>query len=248
MIKADCRDNLTKHDFEFIVDTLASDAKNKTALEKLLADQDIRDDVLDQDVLFRKIVQKNRVTHISPYLYFYVLTRHCFTHSNLEDRNLADYVASMLTAFCSAKRLQTISRKHDREYHYLVDILTDFAEASTREAFLLRSHLGNYALFMTGVFPDFLYRKSTYGRKAPGIDYYERMGRSSFDWASKHSLAARYRLVDILANLAQRFRQVRIALNRLTDDYLNLDETPLSLDKVLRKIFYGQKGRERNDS
>jgi hypothetical protein len=210
------------------------------ALTDLLTDEQTRDQVLDHEVLFRKVIEKPKFAKISPYLYFYILTRRAFLEHKIEDRSMADYVASMLAEFCSVKRTYSISNFHTKVYHYLVDMMMDFVDASSWEAFLIRSHMGNYALFLTGIFPDYVYRKSTYGRKAPGFDYYEKMGSSSYRWASQHKLAFKYSLVEILANLAQQFRHVRIALNKLADNYMVIDERPEAMDKMLRQIFFGK--------
>ncbi|NIV92445.1 hypothetical protein GWN42_06480 [candidate division KSB1 bacterium] len=242
MIRANCRDKFTAEDFDFIVDVLASDRENKIALNELLTDAETRDQVLDDRLLFQRVLEKSGVSKISPYFYFYVLTRRVFTEFNLDDRNMADYVASMLAEFGGVKRAHTVSKHHSKKYFYLTDMMLDFTSASSYEAFLIRSHLGNYALFLTGIFPDYVYRKSTYGRKAPGIDYYEEMGSSSYRWASQHKMAIKYSLVEILANLAHYFRNVRIALNKLADDYMVVDEKPDELDKMLRQIFYGNTG------
>ncbi len=238
MIQANCRNNFTADDFSFIREILAKDQQNKVALSELLTDEDMRDHILDHDLLFRRVLESGSFTRISPYLYFYVLSRRALLEYEIHDREMADYIGSMLAEFGSASRAFSPSKRHDTQYHYLVDMLDDFIDASSWEAFLLRSHLGNYALFMTGMFPDYIYRKATYGRKSPGFDYYEKMGSSSYQWAAQHKYAVRYRLVEILSNLASMFRQVRIALNKLADEYIVLDERPDSMDKMLRKIFF----------
>ncbi len=239
VIRANCRDKFNADDFAFIVNSLAKDSKNKVALTELLTDAESRDVILDQKELFLNVVQKSRISKISPYLYFYVLARKTFLENDIDDREITDYIACMLAEFCSAQRSQTISQNHSRSYHYLVDIMADFVEASSFEAFYLRSHLGNYALFMTGFFPDAIYQKSTYGRKTPGFEYYENMGKSSYRWASQHRLAIKYSLVETLATLSERFRQVRIALNNLADNYVDIQNGRDSLDKMLRQIFFG---------
>ena len=239
MIRANCRDKFTHDDFEFIVSSLTKDRNNRIALTDLLTDQEMRDDILDDDILFCSVTQKQGVSKISPYLYFYLLTRKVFLENKIDDRNLTDYVACMLAEFCATSRVNTISPGHPKKYSYLTDMMNDFMNASSFEAFLIRSHLGNYALFLTGLFPDAIYRKSTYGRKAPGFDYYEKMGSSSYQWASQHKLALKYRLVEILSELAERFRHIRLALNSLTDNYISLDDRPESLDKMLRQLFFG---------
>lgn len=244
MIRDNCRDKFTYADFSFIADSLAKDSKNKAALTTLLTDADSRDEILDDDQLFQTIIRKTGLSKISPYLYFYILTRKSFLQHDIDDRNMSDYVASLLAEFCSANRVHSVSHHHTKAYHYLVDMMQDSVDASPHEAFMIRSHLGNYALFMTGIFPDYIFNKSTYGRKAPDFDYYEKMGSSSYRWASQHQLALKYSLAEILANLADSFRQVRVALNTLTDNYISLDTRPDKLDKMLRQLFFGSQDKQ----
>ncbi|RMD93308.1 MAG: hypothetical protein D6813_04315 [Calditrichaeota bacterium] len=240
MIRANCRQKFTAEDFNFIVETLSKDESNKVALTKLLTDEEIRDKILDHELLFKKVTERQGFSKISPYLYFYILTRKALLEHKIDDRDMTDYVASMLAEFCSLRRVHSISRHHQKAYYYLTDMMIDFLDSASYEAFLIRSHMGNYSLFMTGIFPDYIYRRATYGRKAPGFDYYEQMGSSSYRWASRNRFAAKYHLVEILANLADRFRLVRVALNKLADDYIVLDERPDVLDKLLRQIFFSK--------
>lgn len=241
MIRDNCRDKFTDNDLTFIAETLAQDGSNKETLTNLLSDTDTRDKILDDPQLFQTVVQQPGLSKISPYLYFYILTRRSFLDNKIDDRNVTDYVACLLAEFCYLTRVHTISNQHTKSYHYLTDMMLDFFDATSHEAFLIRSHLGNYALFMTGVFPDWIYTKATYGRKAPGFDYYEKMGSSSYRWASQHQLALKYSLAEILAKLADSFRPVRIALNTLADNYIVLDQRPDRLDKMLRQVFFGGK-------
>ncbi|MFQ5648935.1 MAG: hypothetical protein ACE5IY_03250 [bacterium] len=240
MIRANCRKRFTKEDFDFIASALAKNQKSQQALlTDLLTDAHSLDLLLDNDMLLQQIMKDRKLARISPFLYFYVLTRKVFRDNKIDDRDIADYVACMLAKFSSAQRAHNISPAHNQNYQYLVDMVQDAAQASSFEAFLIRSHLGNYALFMTGFFPDYIYHKSTYGRKAPGFEYYEQMGKSSYHLASQHEIASMYSLGEILATLAERFRTVRLALNQLADNYVHLDSRKPGLDKMLRQIFFG---------
>ncbi len=240
MIQANCRNRLTEDDFKYISEALARDSrKRRVALVELLTDPETRDAILDDADLCASVGDKSRAINVSPFLYFYLLTRHAFLQHGLSERDLADYVASMLAQFSTTRRAHSASHLHDKKYHYLVDLMNDSLQASSFEAFLLRSHIGNYALFMTGIFPDRVYYKATYGRKAPGFDYYEQMGSSSYRWASQHSLAAKFCLTEVLTRLAESFHTVRVALNQMADEHMNLDRRPSGMDKVMRQILFG---------
>ncbi|MHC4752722.1 MAG: hypothetical protein ACYTFW_22980 [Planctomycetota bacterium] len=249
MIRANCRERFTDDDFTFIVNSLTKKSKsNQAVLSDLLTDSDCRDSILDDHSLLYSIIKNKGVSKISPFLYFYILTRKAFLHNGIDDRDITDYVASMLAQFSCTRRAHSISQQHMQSYHYLFDMLQDAIAASSFEAFLIRSHLGNYALFMTGIFPDRIYRKSTYGRKSPGFEYYEEMGKNSYRIASQHEAALKFRLEEILSRLATEFRTIRIALNKMTDNYFNLTDKSATMDKMLRQLFFGKKNRKDFDA
>jgi len=61
-------------------------------------------------------------------------------------------------------------------------------------------------------------------RGAPDIGFYENIGRRNYHLVASHATARRCELNDVFAALADRFRDVRLALNQLADRLLNLDE------------------------
>jgi len=77
-------------------------------------------------------------------------------------------------------------------------------------------HLGNYALWLTGLFPDYIAARRL--RKAgPDVSYYDALGSRGFGLASDHALAARYGLDVVLRTAADRFVALRSALNGVSD-------------------------------
>jgi hypothetical protein len=152
-------------------------------------------------------------------LVFYVLVRHALLEVGIGDRRTADYVASLLVAFGRAGRAYRVSETTTDEYHYLVDVIARLASADRREAFLLRSHLGNFSLWLSGLFPDYLESRSR-RKGAPSISYYERMGTTGYRLAAKSPEAASLGLDSVLNEVAEHFGGVRSALNLVSDRYL----------------------------
>lgn len=240
MIRANCRDRFTSDDFTFISNTLSKLDSEKAAIVNLLSDSESRDEMLDMQPLFTTLTENHQFSKISPFLYFYVLLRRIFLENDLDDRELTDYVAAMLAEFFSAARVNAISNHHGTKYHYFVDIMQDAIDANSFETFLLRSHMGNYALFMTGIFPERIFYKSTYGHKAPGFEYFEMMGKKGYRMASQHELAVKLSLMHILNKLSEHFGHIRLALNNMVDNYITVDNRPPTLDKTLRQIYFGE--------
>src|SRR5436190_23786067 len=101
-------------------------------------------------------------------------------------------------------------------------MLIALTRATTAQAFLLRAHVGNYSLFLSGIFHENTQRRSLRG--APDLAFYEQIGRTNFQLVASHATARRCELNDVYEELADRFREVRLALNRLSDQLINLDD------------------------
>ena len=82
--------------------------------------------------------------------------------------------------------------------------------------------MGNYALFISGIFYENIAIRSQRG--APNCSFYEDMGRSSFHAVATHDVARRYEMSGLFKKLADQFHECRIALNRLADELVDLGD------------------------
>lgn len=225
MIYANCRDRFTADDFDFIVQTLARSRSESVSLAQLLTDADTRDAILDQDQLVHAILSQPAQLRISPQLYFYVLIRHVL--KSTLDRRLCDYLAALLEQFSRTARLRSPADGAEGPVQYLSDMLLALKSASPRQSFLIRVHVGNYSLFITGIFRERIARRSARG--APDFCFYEDLGRASYHVAAGHSVARECAMHEVYEQLADGFRDIRLGLNRLAEEMLNLDpHVPLS--------------------
>jgi hypothetical protein len=232
MVRANCRARFTAADFEFIVRTLARSQTDQVSLVDLLSDVETRDSILDHPRLIDTILNHCGHLRISSQFYFYVLARHVLQQGGIGDRKLCDYIASLLETFSRASRLQVLQTPAYRVEsaaadsscgeQYISDILIALNRATPEQAFLLRAHIGNYSLFITGIFHENAHRRSLRG--GPDIEFYEQVGRTNYQLVASHATARRCELDDVFEGLADRFRDVRIALNQLSDRLLNLDD------------------------
>ena len=99
MIQANCRARFTAQDFEFVIRVLGRDSRQKISLVDLLTDPESRDQILDDESLYRAILENTGNLTISPQFYFYVLARLVLRRVGIEDRTLSDYVAALLEIF-----------------------------------------------------------------------------------------------------------------------------------------------------
>lgn len=222
MIRANCRARFTAADFDFVVRTLARSTTDHVSLVDLLSDAETRDSVLDHPRLVDAILSNAGHLQISSQFYFYVLARHVLQHAGIADRKLCDYIASVLETFSRANFLRAPHAPDDSVHQYLSDMLIALTHCTPEQAFLLRAHVGNYSLFISGIFHENAQRRRLRG--GPDLKFYEQIGRTNYQLVAGHTTARRCELNDVFEKLADRFRDVRIALNQLSDQLINLDD------------------------
>jgi hypothetical protein len=195
------------------------------------------DALLDDVAVLRGLVRSPQAISMAPApLVFYVLVRHALLQREIEDRQLADYTAALLLEFGTAGRAHRVEEE-DEPLRYLADILDAIGQARGEREFLLRVHLGNYALWLAGIFPDWITTR-VQRRGAPPLSYYDAMGSSGFRMAAASDLALRHGLGDLFVSAAERFTDVRSALNSLSDT-LFFPHTRESVERLLRQVSDG---------
>jgi hypothetical protein len=222
MIRANCRARFTAADFDFIVRTLARSQTDHVSIVDLLSDDGTRDSILDHPQLVDAILSHPAQLRISSQFYFYVLARYVLREAGIDDRKLCDYVGSLLETFSSANQLHNPDRIENRAHVYISDMLIALQRMTSQQAFLLRAHIGNYSLFISGIFHENTQRRSLRG--GPALKFYEEVGRTNYQLVAAHETARRCELSDVFEGLAERFHDVRLALNDLSNRLLNLDE------------------------
>ncbi|MBX3236798.1 MAG: hypothetical protein KF814_11650 [Nitrospiraceae bacterium] len=99
---------------------------------------------------------------------FGALTEKSFTeHLGWPDLNVTDYVSNLLVEFAHADRLYRIQNQDSRQLDSVVEMLYESelmlnAQSLERERDVHR-HIGDFTLFMAGLFPEYLRRLKTAG-------------------------------------------------------------------------------------
>jgi hypothetical protein len=218
MILANVRRQLTRDDAQIAARLLATTSHELAAIEARLSDEGI-DAVLDDPRLAPLLRGAWLGARASFPLFAYVTVRDALRRMGEGDRGLADYVASILVHFCRNEDVHRVARSDDETYSTLVDLLDDVDDPDGRRSFLVRTHLGNYALWLSGLFPDHIEQRR-WRRGGPDLDYYETLGRRGFELAAEHRLAEQHGLTELYAAAASRFGVLRLALNDVSDRLL----------------------------
>lgn len=235
MVTASCRTRITREDLEFLIAALETSDRQRAPLRVLAEDPDALDRLLDSPLLFQRLLAAPQLLDVSPYFFYYVVVRRAFLDHGIEDRRVADYVGALLSHHLHERG------ERARPGVYLVDLVREIAEARTAEhAFTLQAEVGDRALYLAGVFPDWIYHRHRYGRRPVDLDYYEEMGSRYYAAAARHEAATRLELADVLAFLAAAFVALRQALNDLVDDHLHLAARPETVGRLCRQALYRQ--------
>ncbi len=232
VIQPNCRVQFTAQDIAFISRVLGT-THNSPALIDLLTDPECRDSILDDDALFRALLEERGCVPVSAHFYFYVLVRHVLRQTGIEDRSVADYVAELLTQFSREGRAPLVTVAQPNPLEYVFDMLAALQTADDHSAFFIRAHIGNHSLFLSGVFPDRIRHRSE-RRGFPDLKYYEELGRTNYRVASGHRLARRYDLAPIFGILSERFESTRKALNDLADRIFSLGDPDIPVHQLLK--------------
>ena len=216
MILANTRQHLTRNDAQLAMRVLAGGSDTELGeLETRLANDGI-DAILDDPALPIALVRSSTGAHASLPLFTYVMVRHALRRLGEGDRSLADYLSAIVVHFGTRDRAARVGESDDQIYAALTDLLHDVNDPDARRSFLVRAHLGNYALWLSGIFPDFVEQRR-WNRGGPQLEYYEEMGRRGFQLAAEHRLAEENGLAPLYAAAADRFGLLRLALNSLSD-------------------------------
>jgi hypothetical protein len=230
IICPNCRDQLSRQDFAFIVSTLATPTDGQF-LQELLVDAETRDLILDTEELGRALLDLPGFVHISPQLYFYVLVRRNLRGAGIEEREIADYVASVLVSFICRDRTRRSLPENVCDDSYSFELLAALGHADEATSFQLRGYIGNRSLFLTGLWADRL-RARTERKGAPDIRFYQQLGAGCFQVASHNRLAGEFEVERVYETLGERFHETRLALNEMAERHLAIGdlqppETPL---------------------
>jgi hypothetical protein len=181
--------------------------ENPSTLESILDSAYVHEAMMDRSTLW---------LDVSPQLFFNVRLRHCLKgRRTAHERRTLHYLAHVLTLFVRTERLYRVAPEDEQPRAYLADLLGDAAEAGPERQFLVHCHIGNYALYLSGLCAQWIEHRHRYRRRPVSFDYYCSLGRSCYGVAAQNWRASRYGLRDVFHQLSGRFDYYRGGLQRL---------------------------------
>lgn len=214
-------DRFTRSDFEFMTAVLAP-ADKRPYLAKLWDDPEALREILDLKEVLRAVLDSPSALQVSPAFYFYILVRHTFLQADLNDPDLADYVAGLL-----AKRIMSNAGDPLQDvangFTHAADFIAIISSSPGRMRFHLQVAAGNQFLVLTGLYPAFIQRRSE-RRGTPDLSFYESFARQAFKGAADNMDAPPNTPRHLFGALSEALPDARRSLNRMAEEFVFLGD------------------------
>jgi hypothetical protein len=159
--------------------------------------------------------------------FFQRVTRQSFHDLALDDPSVAQYLADLLTRFARTEALYAVRELPTRRLDTVTDSLLAIQRAwdypsqgfKPEAEQTLRRHIGDYTLFMTGVFREHVERLAV-------THYYELEGRRAYRFVSESARSGGQREAPLFRRLADRFEQYAGALSYARKVYFRSPDWP----------------------
>jgi hypothetical protein len=151
----------------------------------------------------------------------------------LERRDLRAYLATMLSSFTKVETTVFYLIASGRVYRFkysnidMDDVEEGLKLVEEEKRFPLLRRIGDIALFLLGIFPEYLNRPFRGRRSKEFAREVEEKGSFYYYLASMHEEAKRLGLSEILYALSQNFMLVKKPLNFIAERYLNVRKARL---------------------
>lgn len=216
-------DRLEDRDLKFIIENFPEPGRSYEEIaDAILTLPSTLESLLNSEYLYDRLWNRRElVLEVSPFLFFNVLLRRCWKErpSALE-RKVINYLANLLCIFVKTDRLYRVQTRDSQTNEYVYQLIEEAQTADSRRQFLIYSHIGNYSLFLTGLFPQWIEHRHRFKRRPVTAQYYIDFGRSYFHQASAHNLARQFQLDDVFLRLSMMFDAYKTTLNHLARNYL----------------------------
>jgi hypothetical protein len=219
VILANIRQQLTRGDAQLALRLVSRGSESAFASAEERLRRYGLDALLDDPRLPEALAECRQAAHASLPLFAYVVVRHALREVQEHDRGISDYVASILVHFAMRDNAHRIGGADDEVYDTMAALLAHVDHGDATRRFLVRAHMGNYALWLAGLFPDRLEERRS-RRGGPDLDYYDEMGQRGFALAARHRLAKQYGMESLFEAASERFPRIRAALNDVSDRFL----------------------------
>src|SRR5438270_11989367 len=156
-------------------------------------------------------------------LFMEMVARHYAEEIGIRDSELVGYVAHLLTEFCDAEQLFKIRNAAGKPLTDVGEMLVESnpvfgpAPSFDRER-QVRKHIGDYALFFAGMFPESINHLRLRRDRLEGFVDWMKAGKESYYIVSKFEHFEYAKVAPLFAMLSENFEPCVFGLNRVKNE------------------------------
>src|SRR6516165_8728777 len=162
-------------------------------------------------------------SHPLQQLFADLVGRHYAEEIGIRDPQLISYVAHLLTEFCDAEQLFKIRNSQNRPLQDVGEMLLESdpvygpAPSFDRER-QVRKHIGDYALFFTGMFPESINWSRLRRSRMDNLVDFVKAGKESYFIVSKFEFFEYAKVAPLFRRMATDFELLVYGLNQVKND------------------------------
>jgi len=156
--------------------------------------------------------------------FFYeVVSSHFDSELGLRDSEMQSYISNMLADFCDMQELYKIRDANGRALHDVGEMLLESdpiygdAPSFDRER-QVRKHIGDYTLFLTGMFPESINHHRLRRQRVENFIDWMKAGKESYYIVSKFEYFEYAKVAPLFARLSKNFEECVFGLNMVKND------------------------------
>lgn len=162
-------------------------------------------------------------SHALQQLFTELIHHHFNQDIGLRDNEVQDYVVNLLTEFCECEQLYKLRNAQQRRLDDVGEMLLEAdpvygpAPSFDRER-QVRKHIGDYALFLSGMFPESINHFRLRRQRLESFVDFIKAGKESYYIVSKFDQFEYANLAPLFAKLAREFESCVYGLNLVKGD------------------------------
>ena len=149
--------------------------------------------------------------------------------AQIRDNQMVRYVAGLLVEFCHVDNLYRIRDSKGRGLEDVAEMLIASNPLLEARSFVyereVRKHIGDYTLFLTGLFPEYVARIQRQGRRLDSLVDYVKAGKESYSIVAAFNQFEFRQEADLFRRLSERFELCVFALNLVKQDLADQQNT-----------------------
>ena len=138
------------------------------------------------------------------------------------DREIVGYVANLLIDFVHVDQLYRIRNSRGKRLEDVGEMLVESNPALEARSFErereVRKHIGDYTLFLTGMFPEFVAALPRRGLRLDSMIDYVKAGKESYRIVAAFDQFEYRRVAPLFRRLSEQFEYCVYGLNRVKSD------------------------------